>query len=115
MTRAKLFNILFWLCIIFTAVLAFIPGFLRTAGSMSDKVNHTAAFMVMSFLAHRGLRMPVSRWTGLLVLYGVIIEVVQFFLPYRSFSLLDLLADLAGIALFLVLKHAWSALSRQQQ
>jgi|TARA_B110000305_G_C19331364_1_gene584134 VanZ family protein len=29
--------------------------------------------------------------------YGILIEVVQLYLPYRSFEFLDILADVSGI------------------
>ncbi|MDC1525413.1 VanZ family protein [Gammaproteobacteria bacterium] len=37
-------------------------------------------------------------WVYVIVLsYGILIEVVQLYLPYRSFEFLDILADFRGI------------------
>ena len=49
-----------------------------------------------------GLRFALhgrQRWVSLLA-FGLFIEVVQYFLPYRQFSLLDLAADGIGIWLY---------------
>lgn len=70
--------------------------------NLNDKVNHVLAFYVLAFLADYSapkLRFNLSK--GLTILgYGLLIEVIQYFLPYRQFSLLDLAADGAGIAAY---------------
>ena len=79
--------------------------------NMNDKVNHILAFYVLGFLAD--FSFPVKRFGLSKVLpvlgYGLLIEVIQYFLPYRSFSLYDLAADAAGLAVYWVslpaLKH----------
>mgnify|MGYP005841635317 CR=1 FL=1 len=69
----------------------------------SDKLNHLLAFIeltIASRLAWPGL----SRvWIILGVMaFGLAIELIQAQLPYREFSLLDLAADGAGIAIGLL-------------
>lgn len=69
-----------------------------------DKINHLAAFLVMAVLmklAHRRLHAVYL----LLILgsFGMAIEIIQHFLPYRVFSLLDWLVDMGGVALGLCL------------
>ena len=70
--------------------------------NLNDKVNHVLAFYVLAFLADYSapkLRFNLSK--GLTILgYGLLIEVIQYFLPYRQFSLLDLAADGIGIAAY---------------
>jgi VanZ family protein len=70
--------------------------------SINDKVGHTAAFLCLSFLLD--FAWPRYSW-GLgklmpLLGYGLLIELIQYFLPYRSFSLLDLAADGAGLLFY---------------
>ncbi len=36
----------------------------------------------------------------IVVLFCVVDEIIQLFVPYRSFDLVDLIADLCGIVLF---------------
>ena len=68
----------------------------------NDKVNHILAFCVLAFLADYSapkVRFNLSK--GLTILgYGLLIEVIQYFLPYREFSLFDLVADGVGIAAY---------------
>lgn len=68
----------------------------------NDKLNHILAFGVLAWLAetsYPGRSLAPYRWAALLG-YGLLIEVVQGFLPFRDFSLADLAADAAGILLY---------------
>ena len=69
---------------------------------LGDKVLHVSAFLVLAALID--FSFPTSafdvRKLTTLMAYGLTIEIVQHFLPFRSFSLLDWLADGAGIALY---------------
>lgn len=85
------------------SVLAFAP-LASTPGTGYDKVNHILAFFVLAGLADLAYPVPTSgqgwaRWASFLG-FGFFIEAVQYFLPYREFSLLDLAADGLGIWLY---------------
>lgn len=71
---------------------------------VGDKFLHAGAFLVLAGLLD--FAFPATRFTGgkvaTLLAYGMAIEVVQSFLPFRSFSLLDWLADAAGVVLYVV-------------
>jgi len=71
-------------------------------GTVNDKINHVAAFFVLAFFMD--FSFPHRRfWTakGMSLLgYGLLVEIIQSFLPYRFFSMLDLAADAVGIALY---------------
>jgi VanZ family protein len=71
------------------------------AGSINDKIGHSAAFLCLAFLLD--FARPRTAWGTRkllsLLAYGLFIEVVQYFLPYRTFSLWDLAAD--GLTLLL--------------
>ncbi len=72
--------------------------------NLNDKVNHVLAFYVLAFLADYSapkVRFNLSK--GLAILgYGLLIEVIQYFLPYREFSLFDLAADGVGVAAYAI-------------
>lgn len=70
--------------------------------NLNDKVNHVLAFYVLAFLAdYSAPKLRFNLGKGLTILgYGLLIEVIQYFLPYREFSLLDLTADGVGIAAY---------------
>lgn len=69
---------------------------------MYDKANHVMAFYTLAFLAdfsfpHKAFgRAKVLSLLG----YGLALEFIQYFLPYRAFSLYDLSGDAAGIFLY---------------
>ncbi|MEC9485943.1 MAG: VanZ family protein [Prosthecochloris sp.] len=81
------------------------PGF-----QGGDKLLHVGAFFVLALLAD--VSFPAARFRyaviACLVSFGVAIEVQQYMLPWRCFSLLDLAADVAGIGLYYIIVAAIS-------
>lgn len=70
------------------------------ATSTWDKANHAIAFIELILLARLGWpRMAVIHSALIILGFGALIEIVQAPIPYRSASLLDLVADAVGIAL----------------
>jgi len=71
---------------------------------LHDKVSHILAFATLALLAD--FSFPASRFgPGKIVpllAYGVLIELVQYFLPYREASWLDVVGDGAGIAVYAI-------------
>ena len=68
---------------------------------------HILAYGLFSFFALL-YNITYQRHTLLIILlfisvYSIILEVIQYFLPYRSFNLYDILASLIGIAVGAVL------------
>ncbi|MGH8503716.1 MAG: VanZ family protein [Gammaproteobacteria bacterium] len=82
--------------------LAAIEGGPVAASNINDKIVHLGAFFVLALFADYAF--PHSRfgWFKVLPLlgYGLLIEIMQFYVPYRSFSLADLAADAAGLSLY---------------
>jgi VanZ family protein len=69
---------------------------------ISDKTTHFLAFYALALLVDFSFPksgMGFSKVVALLT-YGLLIEVIQGFLPHRTASLLDLFADGVGIALY---------------
>ena len=64
----------------------------------SDKVNHLLAFMELAILARLGWP-SIGHVVPLLVLtgYGIALGLGQAITPWRDFSVLDVMADVAGI------------------
>jgi len=69
---------------------------------VNDKVAHLLAFMMLALLTDYSF--PGTgfnlRKSLPLVFYGMLIECIQYFLPYRTFSMLDFLADCSGVYLY---------------
>ena len=69
---------------------------------LNDKVEHAVAFFALAFLldfAWPRQTWSRAKWLPLLG-YGLFIEVVQYFIPFRLFSLWDLAADGLGLMLY---------------
>ena len=67
-----------------------------------DKIKHFIAFFTLSLLLNRASSTYNARIRNVttLLLFGIFIEVVQSFIPYRDASVYDVTADLAGILSF---------------
>jgi VanZ family protein len=104
----QFFRILYPLAIITFFILAVVPNYdyLPEVFSLSDKLNHLAAFFVLAALAY-GSRYPHPYRFHLYFLagYALFIEIVQYFLPNRFFSLSDVVADVLGVGLFILIKR----------
>ena len=94
------------ICITAISFLAFAPLTAEALPSY-DKLNHIFAFFVLAWLAEGAYPGPARTLprSGLLVFYGLLIEMIQYHLPYRYFSLLDLAADIGGILVYSVLVY----------
>jgi VanZ family protein len=74
------------------------PGVFELA---SDKLWHALAYLVLYLscqLAYRRQTPHITRF-ALLLGFSLLIEVLQYFVPHREFSLQDLLANAAGLLL----------------
>ncbi len=72
----------------------------------ADKIVHFIMYFSLAFVLGRDLysvrqSLSASWWTVTVLmpsLFGVLMEAVQFFLPYRSASLFDMAANISGAA-----------------
>ena len=68
-----------------------------------DKVGHLGSFLLLSWLTYEAFK---PRWfilVPLMATYAFAIELVQAYLPYRSASFADFVADMVGVGLFYLL------------
>ena len=75
-----------------------------------DKILHFVGFGCMAFLAlgaGRGLRFwKRAALVLLVVLFGVLIEFVQYYLTYRTFNPVDIFANVCGVIFGVVVWYA---------
>ena len=99
------FRLAFALTLLVVSYLAVTPTEHKVSHLVSDKLNHMAAFLVLAALLDFSL--PRIEFTvakaGTLLAYGLLIEIVQYFLPFRQFSLLDLAVDALGLGAYALL------------
>jgi VanZ family protein len=99
------FRATFGLALVVCSYMAFTPRQFSVIRHIYDKALHASAFCTLAFLAD--FAFPRSRFVPAkalsLVGYGILIEVVQHFLPYRSAEVLDVLADVVGLVVYAVM------------
>ena len=105
--RKGFYKILFF---IFTLIIVFIfavvpNDHIDLGYQNSDKIKHISAFFTLSFLLNRASSDIAQRFRNMtaLLLFGIFIEFVQYYLPARTTSIEDVFADVTGILLFQVL------------
>jgi len=71
---------------------------------LTDKMIHALVFLYLSFI---GLNcyFDISKLMllGMIFSFGLVIEIIHFYHPYRFFEIPDLIANLIGILLALVI------------
>ena len=66
----------------------------------SDKINHVLAFGFLTLMVNISYpQLSTLKKLFCLLTYGLALELIQYFLPWRSFSVADIVADIIGIVL----------------
>jgi VanZ family protein len=107
MNFSHFFQAAFYICLVAILFLATTTTVhIELVESMWDKANHFTAFFVLYILLSFGYK-SLRVWHKVVVLvgYGVFIEILQSFLPPRSASLFDILADCIGIGIGVVVVY----------
>ena len=89
----------FWLVWCASTILMLLPAQDLPKVNIWDKAEHAGTFFALMVLAWLGYYQKHSpqRLALLLIAYGIAIECIQFFIPSRSFSVLDMVADTTGV------------------
>ncbi len=84
------------------------------ATGINDKVGHILAFILLGLLAQQAFPRHRMNWIlyAWLLAYGLAIELIQYFIPERSFSLLDLAADATGLVVAFILMQTLKPAAR---
>lgn len=106
---SKISQVIFVICIVAIEYLATTSLEIKPLENSWDKANHFIAFFTLYITLSLGYpKLEVVKKVALLLAFGLQIECVQYFLPNREFSFLDVLADGIGIALgIVVVKALW--------
>lgn len=100
MIPASLWRACFLFCFGLTAYLSLMPQEMLPSGiDIWDKLSHSIAFAALALSAALGWpeKSFVRSVVPPLLLFGVLIEFTQYFVPGREFSLLDMFANAVGI------------------
>ncbi|MBY4896369.1 VanZ family protein [Cupriavidus sp. AU9028] len=94
----------FWLCLACVLVLSLLPPSAPVTGTGWDKGNHLLAFSTLALLGWRAYPGRTGAVVAGLLVFGALIECLQWMTPYRDADWIDLFADSVGIALGAVLQ-----------
>ena len=102
-----IFRTLFFSATIAIIILAVLPSDkLTSTMKISDILNHTMAFLTLSFLFRQSFPHKKNKVLFIyLSAYGGLIELIQFFLPWRSCDLKDLSVDITAILAFIIISE----------
>lgn len=89
----------FWLVWCAATAVMLLPAQNLPQVNIWDKAEHAGTFFALMALAWLSYRYKYSaqRLALLLIAYGIVIECIQFFIPSRSFSVLDIVANTVGV------------------
>lgn len=112
----SLLNKIAFYCTLFTVeYLSVTTKAIEVVETSWDKANHFFAFFVLYILLSTAYKDLNSTFKIIvLFLFAIQIEIIQYFIPNRYFSLLDIASDFVGIYLgyniykFLINKHHFS-------
>ena len=66
--------------------------------NLNDKLLHFSCFLYLTIISWLSRIIYKELWLYVIVLgYGILIEIVQIYIPYRSFEFLDIFADFIGV------------------
>jgi VanZ family protein len=109
------YKILFFTALAAISILAVVPNYnaLPSLVTVSDIINHITAFMVLTLLFKSAypLLKPYLH-VILLLLYGVLIEVIQHFLPARFGDFYDVVSDGVGIGIAIILTYSYATICK---
>ena len=104
----KLYRINFFLSLLLVMYFSAVPASsipnIAALSFLADKMIHALIFLYLSFI---GLNcyFDISKLLllGMIFSFGLVIEIIHFYHPYRFFEIPDLIANLIGILLALVI------------
>ena len=95
----KLFFIIFFISISIGSVID-LSSIHSNNQTHADKWVHFLSYFILLITGQKSkIFSNNKKFTFMLITYSIFLEIFQFFLPYRKFSILDILANLAGIML----------------
>ncbi len=107
----NIYKFFFYAAITLITVLSILPGFgSNQSGSIQifshGYLKHCVAYLIISVLLFKSYSSSKKKFLIVAFLftliYSAILEFIQYFLPYRTFNLYDILANAIGIILGII-------------
>ena len=92
------FKIILVISILLISVLSIQDISVESSANLSDKLLHFFCFLYLTIVTWLSRIFSKEFLLYVIVLaYGILIEIVQIYIPYRSFEFLDIFADFLGV------------------
>jgi len=92
------FRIILGISVVLISTLSMQEIEVQSSVNFSDKLLHFLCFLYLTTVAWLGRIISKEFLLYVIVLaYGILIEIVQIYIPYRSFEFLDIFADFLGV------------------
>ena len=92
------FKLILVISVVFITILSIQEIEVQSSVNFSDKLLHFFCFLYLIIISWLSRIIYKELWLYVIVLaYGILIEIVQIYIPYRSFEFLDIFADFLGI------------------
>ena len=98
------------LLLIFVSTLYLLSGDFSQAiyrGTGIDSIGHFFGFMLLTWIFHSVVKIPLFNTAVCLVLYAILSEVGQYYLGFRNGEARDVVANVSGIGLFIIFKWCY--------
>jgi VanZ family protein len=100
----KIYKIIFFLSLVLIMYLSIVPASsipnIAALSFITDKGIHFLIFVYLSYLGLScNFRIQKNELLVSIFSFGLIIEIINFYHPYRYFEIFDLIANLCGILL----------------
>ena len=100
----RIYRFVFLFLVLFISYAAVTPLEGGASVPYIDKLLHFSAFLILTLFMDLSLKKPLLLYRSaliFLIFYAFLIELVQYFLPYRSAEVFDFVLDLLGILVYL--------------
>ena len=100
----RIYRLVFLLLVLFISYAAVTPVEGGASLPYIDKLLHFVAFLILTFFMDLSIKKPLLLSKAALIFlfsYTFLIELVQYFLSYRSAEVFDFISDLLGILVYL--------------
>ena len=102
----KLYRIIFFFSLLLIFYFSVVPASsipnIAALSFLSDKIIHALIFLYLSYVGLNSyFNLTKLLLLGLIFIFGLAIEIIHFYHPYRFFEVADLISNLSGILLAL--------------
>lgn len=107
-SKSLVLKLILFIAILVISYLVFSrPTYSQNTIPYFDKIGHISSFFILTGLTYLAFRPHWVIIFSIMAGYGILIEVIQYFIPYRGAEVADVIADLSGVVLFYLVRFIY--------